>query len=210
LATARRLTPGNAEILVEYARVKCNLGRAEQSIAAARRALELDPISVYVNHVMGHILYFCGRYEEAIPALRQTLNLDPNYPKPHYFIAMAQHWLGDSETAWKTIQREPLEWMRLCASAVILLKLGRTDEATKNFARLIEMGVEETNYIQQADVNVQLGEHDRGIESLEKALDLRDPGIAQLLVDPFLDPIRDDARFQELLARAGFTGLQPT
>jgi len=37
---------------------------------------------------------------------------------------MAHHWMGDSETAWEVIQEEPLEWMRLYASAVILNKLG--------------------------------------------------------------------------------------
>jgi len=202
--TALKLNPGNAQVLVEYARINLNLGHYENAIAAVSRALAMEPISVYVNHLQGHILYFSRRYEEAIPAFRQTLELDLNYPKPHYFMAMAHYWMGDPETAWELIQKEPLQWMRVCASAVILHKLGRNDEAKDSFDKLIELGLEETNYIQQAGVYSQMGETDRAIESLQKALDMRDPGIPQCLIDPFMDPIRSDPRFQEIMAKAGF------
>jgi TolB-like protein/tetratricopeptide (TPR) repeat protein len=205
---ALKLNPGNAQVVVEYARINLQLGHYENAIAAARRALTMEPISVYVNHLVGHILYFSRRYEEAIPSFRRALALDANYPKPHYFIAMSHHWLGDSETAWEVIQKEPLEWMRNCASAVILHKLGQTQQALDTFARLIEMGVEETNDIQQAGVFAQWDDPDRAIESLNKALDLRDPGVPQLRVDPFMDPLRDDPRFKEILVKAGFKPVQ--
>jgi Flp pilus assembly protein TadD len=112
--------------------------------------------------------------------------------------------MGDSDTAWNVIQEEPLEWMRVCGSAVILHKLGRDSEAENAVARLIEMGLEETNYIQQADVYAQMGDHEQAITSLNQAVELRDPGLTQLLVDPFLDPIRDDPRFKEIYAGLGF------
>ncbi len=53
-------------------------------------------------------------------------------------------------------------------------------------------------------MHAQLGDADRAIESLSRALELRDPGLAQLLVDPFLDPVRDDPRFMDILTKAGF------
>jgi TolB-like protein/Tfp pilus assembly protein PilF len=204
LSTAIKLNPGNGTILTEYARNNCNLGNWDYSVAAAHRALELDPISVYANHVLGHILYFTRHYEEAIPALRRALELDPEYPKPHYFIAMSLHWLGDSEAALKEIMLEPLEWMKNCAAAVILYKLGRAPEAMKHLTRLVVMSEDETADIQVADVYTQMGEHDQAIECLQKALDHRDPGLPQLLVDPFLDPVREDPRFIEIYEKAGF------
>ena len=204
LGTALRLNPGNAEVLIEWARINLNLGHWDNAVSAARKALAMEPISVYVNHLMGHIFYFARHYEEAIVALERTLELNPDFPKPRYFMAMAHHWMGNSETAWEVIQEEPLEWMRLCASAVILHKLGRTDEAGDALARLVEMGLEETNYIQQADVYAQMGDHDQAIQCLDKAVEMRDPGLTQLLVDPFLDPIRKIPRFNEIFAKAGF------
>ncbi len=199
-----QVNPGNALVLLESARVNCNIGRPDISIPAARKAVELDPVSVYTNHVLAHVLYFCRHYEEAIPAFRRVLELDPHYPKPHYFLAMAHHWLGDSETAWEIIQKEPLDWMRNCAAAVILHALGRTEEAERPLKALVDIGAVGNTFIQQADVYAQWGDTENAIRCLETAVEYRDPGFAQLLVDPFLDPIRDDPRFIEIYDRMGF------
>jgi len=201
---AVELNPGNAQVLIEYARINCNLAKHETSIEAARKALELDPVSVYANHFLGHVLYFARRYEEAIPAFRQALELDPHFPKPHYFIAMSLYWLGDPEGALQEIRLEPLTWMRLTGSATILHRLGRTGESETTLDKLIEMGVEETNYIQQADVYSERGEVDRAIEKLQLALENSDPGLTQTMMDPFLDRCRDDPRFKSILSKAGF------
>ena len=68
--TARELNPGNVEVQFEYSRIQCYKGNFNEAIAAARTALELDPVSLIANHFLGHILYFSRRYDEAIPALR--------------------------------------------------------------------------------------------------------------------------------------------
>ena len=202
--TARELSPGNASVLIEYSRINCNYKQHETSIAAARRAVELDPVSVYTNHILGHVLYFARQYEEAIPAFRQALELDPHYPKPHYFIGMSYHWMGDSETALQEVQQESLNWMKWTAATAILHRLGRTAEAEANFASLVEIGISENNFIQQADIHAQLGDAEQVFNCLDVAFTLRDPGLTQLQVDPFLDPVRDDPRSIEILANVGF------
>lgn len=198
---ALELNPGNAEILMEYARGRCYQGHAEDAIAAARRALDLDPVSLTANHFLGHILYFSRHYDEAIPALRRTLEMNPEYPKPHYFIAMSLLWQGDVDAAWEEIQEEPLDWMRWTASAVILHRLGRVDEAKANFMNLSADEEQEFATIQRADVYAQWGNFEMAFRSLNLAFDYGDPGLWQLAVDPFLDPIREDPRYMEMLKR---------
>lgn len=202
ITRAVELHPGNAQIQVEFARLSSHYGDSA-SIAAAQRAIELDPVSVYANHVLGHVLYFTRHYREAITALRHTLEMDPHYPKPHYFIGMSLYWLGETEAALEDIKLEPLQWMRNTAATVILHRLGRTAEAGAQFAELVELGKEENNYVQQADVHAQLGDTDQAFRCLELALSQGDPGLTQLMVDPFLDPIRDDPRFDALLEKVG-------
>jgi tetratricopeptide (TPR) repeat protein len=70
ISKARDLNPGSAEVLMEYARSRCYQGYAEEAIAAARRALDLDPASKKANHFLGHILYFSRHYDDAIQALQ--------------------------------------------------------------------------------------------------------------------------------------------
>jgi len=201
--TALELNAGNVNVQIEYARINCNNGHGEISVSAARKALNLDPVSVYANHFMGHVLYFARRYKEAIPAFRQALKLNPHYPKPHYFIAMSHYWLGEYEAAIAEIQLESLNWMKWTASTVILHRLSRIEEAEANFASLAAIGVEENNFIQQAGIQAQLGDTEQAIKSLHLAYSCRDPGLTQILIDPFFDPICQDQRFIELLAQVG-------
>ena len=202
---AQELNPGNIRVLIEYSRINCNLGNFDISIAAARKALELDPVSVYANHWLGHVLYFARQYEEAIRVFRQALELDPHYPKPHYFISLSYLWMGDPENALKEIQLEPLAWMKLTASTAILNRLNKSSEALTKFEVLIELDAEDDCSAQQAGIYAQQGKTDLAIEYLNQAFDLGDPGLTQLKIDPFFDPIRSDQRFADLLAKAGFT-----
>lgn len=202
--TALELNPGNVDVQIEYSKVQCWQGRYDESIAAARQAVELDPVSLVANHNLGHVLYFSRRYEQAIPALRHTLAVEPRYPKPHYFIAMSLYWLGRTEAAWEEIQQEPLDWMRWTASSVILHRLGRVPEAEANLANINDPDDQEFATVQRAGTYAQWGEAELAFESLDQAVHYGDPGLAQLLVDPFVDPIRDDPRFIELLKKLGF------
>lgn len=204
LNTALELSPGNVDVLIEYSRIQCYQGHFDEGVAAARKALEADPVSLLANHFVGHILYFSRRFDEAIPALRHTLDMDPDYPKPHYFIAMALFWQGDVEAAWNEIQKEPLDWMRWTGSAAILHRLGRLEEAETNLANLSEEEDQEFATIQRAGIFAQWGNVEMAFKNLRLAFEYGDPGLSQLYVDPFMDPIRDDPRFTEMLTRLGF------
>lgn len=201
---AMSLNPGNTTVLIEYSRIHCNLGNHEKSIAAARKALELDPVSVYTNHWLGHTLYFARQYEEAMVVFGQVLKLDPHYPKPHYFISLCHLWMDDPLQALEEIQHEPLTWMRLTASISILHELGRIDEAAACFRALIEVESEDECSVQQAGIYALQGEIDLAMKWLGRAYELGDPGLTQLKINPFFDPLRADMRFEELLVQVGF------
>ena len=203
ISRALELSPGSATVQMEYARIRCYRGYADEGIAAARKARDLDPVSLFANHFLGHILYFSRHYEEAIPALRHTLEMHPQYPKPHYFIAMSLFWQGDVEAAWDEIQQEPLDWMRWAGSSVILHRLGRIDEAEANFTNLSADEEQEFATIQRADTYAQWGNFEMAFRNLNLAVEYGDPGLSQLYVDPFLDPIRDDPRYIEMVRKLG-------
>lgn len=210
ITTALRLNPGNAEVQIEYARISSYFGDVEASVAAARKALELDPVSLFAHHFLGHVLYFGRRYDEAIPIFRDVLNLDPQYPRPRYTLGMCLYMKGEVAAALKEVENEPLSWMRNSGSAIVLHRLGRTAEAQAYLERLVREDDEEYAIYQQGQIHAQWGNRDRALECLKRARDLNDPGVSQILVDPLLDPIRDQAGFIQLAAEMGFAAAPKT
>jgi hypothetical protein len=55
-----------------------------------------------------------------------------------------------------------------------------------------------------ASIYGALGEKDLAFTWLQRAYAERDPGITYLLLDPFIDPLRSDSRFDPLLRQVGF------
>lgn len=206
IETALELNPGNAEIQIEYSRMTASFGEHEASVAAAQVALELDPVSMYANHFLGHALYKARRYDEAIPVFRHVLELDPHHPRPHYSIGMCQFLQGDSESALNEVKQEPLGWMKHSGMAIVLQRLGRIEEAEAAMSLLVATYGDNGVY-QHAQVYAQWRDADNAIQALNRAHEIGDPGISQLLVDPLIDPIRDDPRFVELMVKTGFAAF---
>ena len=97
-----------------------------------------------------------------------------------------------------------MDWMRWTASAAILHRLGRLEEAEANLAKLNREDEQQFAAIQRADIYAQWGYPDKAFRCLEQALGYGDPGLCQVYVDPFLDPVSEDPRFDELLRKLGF------
>ena len=53
-----------------------------------------------------------------------------------------------------------------------------------------------------------LGEKDEAFAWLEKSFAARDKGLTYLKIDPCLDPLRSDSRFQDLVRRVGNYGFR--
>ncbi len=68
----------------------------------------------------------------------------------------------------------------------------------------LKQRVDITMNYQFAEVYAQLGDKDRAFAELGEAFRAKDAGLAYLKVDPFLDPIRGDARFTAWLKRLSF------
>jgi hypothetical protein len=62
----------------------------------------------------------------------------------------------------------------------------------------------EGNLYLVATFHVALGEKDQAIRELNKAYDRRENDLYWLKTDPLFDPLRDDPRFKELIARVGY------
>ncbi len=55
----------------------------DQALAEVNKGLELEPLSLPINHMVGHLLLLARRPDEAIAQFRKTLEIDPRYTLAH-------------------------------------------------------------------------------------------------------------------------------
>ena len=182
------------------------LGQFEDGVAELKRALQLDPLSVIINADVGTVLTSARRYDEAIEQLRKTLEMDPSFYYAHYHLGEALEMKGLNEDAVAEYEKatalndDPVPQALL---GHLYAKMGRKDEARRILQRLRDSPKE--RYVSPylfAMIHLGLGEKDRAIDFLEKTYEDRDGyNIAFIKVDPFLDPLHGDPRFEALVQK---------
>ena len=182
------------------------LGQFEDAIAELKRALELDPLSVIINADVGTVLTSARRYDEAIEQLRKTLEMDPSFYYAHYNLGEALEMKDLTENAIAEYQRaiglnnDPVPQALL---GHLYAKIGKKNEAWQILQQLHESSKQ--HYVSPylfAMIYIGLGDNNQAIDFLEKTYEDRDGySIAFIKVDPFLDPLRGDPRFEALVAR---------
>jgi TolB-like protein/Flp pilus assembly protein TadD len=200
---ALALAPGDARVLRLYAAFAAYVGRTEAGIAAARRAVALDPLNRNSYADLGIILYLARRYEEALAACQNALALDPEDVISYICRGSAYYALGDFERARTSCEIKPDNWMAEECLALAYDKLGRRADAERMLANL-KASLGDNGALVYTGVYGQRGNPSKALEWLETALRLRNPSLAGLKVDPLFDPLRNEPRFQAVVRELRF------
>ena len=200
---ALALAPGNAEVLRYNGLFAANMGHFDVGVAAARRAVVLDPLARAAHSALGQALYAARRYEEAVAVFAEVVSLTPDYKQNYGDRGFAYYGLGDLERARASCETKPDYWASQQCLAVIYDKLGRHADAEAELSKL-KAALGDTSAYQYATIYAQWGNMAKALEWLETALRLRDPGLAYLKTDPLLDPLRKEPRFQAAMRELKF------
>jgi len=182
------------------------LGRFEEAIAEGKRAIELDPLSPIINADLGKNLYNARRYDEAIAQLRKTLEIDPTFYYTHYNLGIALQLKGDVPAAIA----EYTKAQQLSDDLVVQVLLAAAKAQSGDKDAAIQMLAEQEELSQHRHVRaccrtvlyLSLGNRDEAIRQLEQGIADHDSLTVSLIkVDPTLDPLRGDPRFQALVQK---------
>ena len=179
------------------------LGEFDRAIAELRRAQQLDPLSLIINADLGVAFTTAQRYDEAITQLRKTIEMDPRFYYAHWNLGVALELKGELREAlaeYKKAAELDDDPIVLGLIAHAYAKLGERDQALKLLAELQQVAAHRyIPFSTFAGIYMALGEKDKAIDYLERAY--RDRALSNIKVDPMLDPLRGDPRFEALVAK---------
>jgi TolB-like protein/tetratricopeptide (TPR) repeat protein len=179
------------------------LGRLDEAVLEARKAQQLDPLSLIINENVGDILCLARRYDEAEAQLLKTLELDPDFNVASATLAKVYELKGFQEKALDiNLKGAPPELVtRLKKIFATEGPIGLTKDRLKDLT-----AASKHEYVSPSTfflLYVRLNDKDKAFEWLEKALEQRAIQFTYLVADPRYDNIRTDPRYAAILARYG-------
>jgi TolB-like protein/Tfp pilus assembly protein PilF len=181
-------------------------GQFDEAVAELRRAQELDPLSLIINASLGGTLVSAHRYDDAIEQLRKTIEMDPTFYVTHWFLGDAFRWKGDLSQAIaeyeKAAQLDP-DPVVLGVLGYAYATAGRNEDARKLLDKLTRLS--EQRYVPAyplAVIHLALGDKDEALRWLEKSYQDHADDVRRFIkVEPLLDPLRGDPRFEALVQK---------
>ncbi len=206
LERAAQLKPNYATAHHWLALANMTLARFDPAIAEGKRAIELDPLSVIINADCSW-LYLCARrYDQAEAQARKTLEIDPHFFLAHYYLGIALQLKGRLREAIPEFQKsfdlngDPYS---LGILGQAYARNGQNEEARKILARLNEQrNTRRVAPYAMALVYSGLGDKERAIDELDRGYrDGETNYLFVIKVDPLLDDLRGDPRFEALVQK---------
>jgi TolB-like protein/tetratricopeptide (TPR) repeat protein len=194
---ALALAPGNAQVLRISGLFATYMGHIDAGLAAARRAVVLDPLARDSHSVLGRALYAARRYEEAVVALSEGISFDPSAKAFYTYRGFAYYALGDLEGARTSCENEPDYAGNQWCLSVTYDRLRKHADAEAEISKLKAFFGDVMAY-QYAAFYAQRGDSSKALEWLETALRLRDAGLESLKTDSLMDPLRKEPRFKAI------------
>lgn len=194
------LHPGYVTAHHWYGLYLAEMGRFDEAIASEKRALDLDPLSVYVNADLGRVYYYARRYTESLAQYRKTLVMNPNFNGFYFELAQLYEKTGDFD---EYIGAGLINATDANGQRELFAGEGFDSYWRRVLSDRLAVGTELPWYQQfeMARISARLGKSDYAIRMLRECYQLRDHLMIQIKVDPAFDSLRSDPRFKELLRR---------
>ena len=203
------LAPGLAESHRWYAVYLAAMGRMAEAMREAQRAVNLDPLSISAHDAVAIAAACGGHYDQSLDEARKIIELDSNDPRAYADMSVAhlqkrmyQEALQDAEKGLAISHRYPLF---LSIAAAVHGRLGNMEQASKLVDEM--RAANQKNPVSPlllATAFVGMGKQKEAMQALEEGYKTRDADMVGLNSTPWLEPLRSERRFQDLVRQMRF------
>jgi tetratricopeptide (TPR) repeat protein len=205
---AIELSPNSAMIYDQYRVFLGTLGRHDEAIAAAKRSLELDPLTVSKEEAVVWSYNMAGKPDEVIAHVTKVRETVPDFGLGYLAMAYLQKGMYEEAIAYADTASSVLEKNQVTLSGGVRFYavVGRTERARELLDELL--GLSEHRWVDPvyvASAYQALGDWNNAMTWLERGYEERSPSMvfAQGWDPPDEGGYR--ARYQELIRKLGFT-----
>ena len=199
------LAGGDPDALRSYARFLSAVGNPAEALALANRSVALDPLNPGSYGIRARVLYSARRYSEVVRLAEELKRKTPGLFNHPMTLGAALMMLGRNADAARQFADgpDPDDPLRLAAEAVLAARTRNAPAAMQKMGQIQRLYGDAASY-QYAQIHSQLGNADQAFAALDRGWQIKDGGLLAVRVDPWLDPLRGDPRFAELLKRMNF------
>ena len=205
---AIQLDPNYSTAHQWYSIFLATAGRFDEAVKEATKAAELDPLSLIISASLGNRLNEARRYEDAANQCRKTLDMDPNFGLAHLCIGIAtvnegrfQEGIPELQKAIELLPGSPYSMAQL---GVAYALSGDRARARKVLDELKNPSRPYLPAFSIAMVYAGLADKEQTISWLKKGYEERNDDMVYMKIEPVLDPMRSDPRFQDLIRGVDF------
>lgn len=187
-------------------------GKFEEASASSRKAIELDPEDFIAHWTLGRIHFSRGEFQQAYDLYHRVIALKPEFLSASADLKMTCERLGLQEEAELTrtrlLERLPNHLLQnlddaraRMIHAILLAEINKRDEALRECDQALELSPGDPLMLYNCTCCYsRLGEADRAIDTLRQSIAAGYENFAWLKQDPDMNPVRDNPKFQALLA----------
>jgi tetratricopeptide (TPR) repeat protein len=201
------LNPDNAMAHRAYALLLAAIGRLEDALREAQRAAELEPLSAVSAFYPGLVLCLSRKYDEAIAVLKKVVELDSSYPMTYVVLAWAYQAKGQltEAIAWAEAFAGKFAFAQnLALRGMLYGRAARHSDAMHLMEELKNLSRE--RYVSPwhfSLIHLGMGDLEAWRKAVWEAYEDRSTNFVFLKVYPFLDPVKSDPVFQEIVRSVG-------
>ena len=209
LKRAVDLAPGDPAAHASFARYLATQGDFDAARSEIEKAQRAAPDPVVFATAAAEISYWAHDYDRAIELCNNAIKKHPDQVGPYFILGRTLRAQKRFPEAIVAFQKEAEITDRdsglLMDLASAYLAAGREKDAQPLVDEVKgRVGKMYVPVYQIAAYYVRRGDHDEAMRWLQQAYDDESAWLIWMKVDPLMDPLRNDPRFQHLLKQVGF------